>query len=84
MKKHSHCLIMETRTRSGRVVKKPVFFTPDEDVEDDFDESDYDSDDECSDVESIRTEDESDYDGIDDEDDLDGFIVPDEDEDEEE
>ena len=71
---------METRTRSGRVVKKPEFFTPDEDVEDDFDESDYDSDDECSEVESIRTEDESDYDGIDDEDDdLDGFIVPDED-----
>jgi hypothetical protein len=66
---------METRTRSGRVVKKPEFFTPDEDVEDDFDESDYDSDDECSEVESIRTEDESDYDGIDDEDDdLDGFI----------
>jgi hypothetical protein len=74
---------METRTRSGRVVKKPEFFTPDEDVEDDFDESDYDSDDECSEVESIRTEDESDYDGIDDEDDdLDGFIVPDEDEEE--
>ena len=74
---------METRTRSGRVVKKPEFFTPDEDVEDDFDESDYDSDDECSEVKSIRTEDESDYDGIDDEDDdLDGFIVPDEDEEE--
>ena len=74
---------METRTRSGHVVKKPEFFTPDEDVEDDFDESDYDSDDECSEVESIRTEDESDYDGIDDEDDdLDGFIVPDEDEEE--
>ena len=73
---------METRTRSGRVVKKPEFFTPDEDVEDDFDESDYDSVDECSDVESIRTEDESDYDGNDDEDDLDGFIVPDEDEEE--
>ena len=74
---------METRTRSGRVVKKPEFFTPDEDVEDDYDESDYDSDDECSEVESIRTEDESDYDGIDDEDDdLDGFIVPDEDEEE--
>ena len=74
---------METRTRSGRVVKKPEFFTPDEDVEDDFDESDYDSDDECSEVESIRTEDESDYDGIDNEDDdLDGFIVPDEDEEE--
>jgi len=72
---------METRTRSGRVVKKPTLYTPDEVVEDDFDESEYDSDDECSDVESIRTEDESDYDGIDDEDDdLDGFIVSDEDE----
>ena len=74
---------METRTRSGRVVKKPEFFTPDEVVEDDFDESEYDSDDECSEVESIRTEDESDYDGLDDEDDdLVGFIVPDDDEDE--
>ena len=48
---------METKTRSWRVVKKPEFFTPDEDVEDDYSESDYDSDDECSDVESIRTED---------------------------
>jgi len=76
---------METRTRSGRVVKKPKLYTPDEVVEDDYNESDYDSDNECSDVESIRTEDESDYDGLDDEDDdLDGFIVSDEDEDEDE
>ena len=76
---------METRTRSGRVVKKPTLYTPDEVVEDDYNESDYDSDNECSDVESIRTEDESDYDGLDDEDDdLDGFIVSDEDEDEDE
>ena len=57
---------METRTRSGRVVKKPKLYTPDEVVEDDYNESDYDSDNECSDVESIRTEDESDYDGADD------------------
>jgi hypothetical protein len=65
---------METRTRSGRVVKKPEIYTPDEVVEDDFSESDYDSNDDCSDVESIRTDDES---GQEDEDDLDGFIVPD-------
>jgi len=65
---------METRTRSGRIVKKPEIYTPDEVVEDDFSESDYDSNDDCSDVESIRTDDES---GQEDEDDLDGFIVPD-------
>ena len=27
---------METKTRSGRVVKKPNFFTPEEIVEDDY------------------------------------------------
>ena len=73
-KNNPNSLIMETRTRSGRVVKKPEIYTPDEVVEDDFSESDYDSNDDCSDVESIRTDDES---GQEDEDDLDGFIVPD-------
>jgi len=67
---------METRTRSGRVVKKPEIYTPDEVVEDDFSESEYDSDDDGSDIESIRT-DESEQE---DEDDLDDFIVPDDEE----
>jgi hypothetical protein len=34
-----------TKTRSGRLVKKPERYTPNEKVEDDYDTDDYDSDD---------------------------------------
>lgn len=64
-------------TRSGRIVKKPVFYEPEEVVEDDFSDSDYDSDDTGgSDCESIRTEGEEDDNGSD----LEDFIVDDDDE----
>ena len=68
-----------TRTRSGRVVKKPERYEPVEQVEDDYAPEDYDSDE--SSVSSTPSSDESDdYDDESDADDdgnLDGFVVPD-------
>jgi len=66
-----------SRTRSGRTIKKPDRWEPDEEVMDDFGEDEYDSDDD-SDVSSILSisEDEDDED-----DNLDGFIVDDTEED---
>jgi len=65
-------------TRSGRTIKKPVFYEPEEVVEDDFSDSDYDSDDTGgSDCESIRTDDDGEDDNGSD---LEDFIVGDEEE----
>jgi len=64
-------------TRSGRLIKKPKFYEPEETVEDDFSDSDYNSDDTGgSDCESIVTEDAEEDDGSD----LEGFIVGDDEE----
>jgi len=64
-------------TRSGRTIKKPIFYEPEEIVEDDFSDSDYDSDDTGgSDCESIRTEEGEEDNGSD----LEDFIVGDDDE----
>ena len=66
------------RTRSGRVTKKPDFYVPSEQVEDDFAEHEYDTEDDSD----IDTEDELDDDESEDSDDEDlkDFIVEDEDE----
>lgn len=67
-------------SRSGRIIKKPERYEPNEKVEDDFSESDYDTeDDNGSDCSSIVTSECEDDDG----EDLEGFIVPDDVEDEE-
>ena len=64
-------------TRSGRTIKKPVFYEPEEVVEDDFSDSEYDSDDTGgSDCESIRTDEDGEEDNGSD---LEDFIVGDED-----
>lgn len=39
---------METRTRSGRIVKKPERYEPNEKVEDDYESDDYATDDDDS------------------------------------
>jgi hypothetical protein len=65
-------------TRSGRTIKKPVFYEPEEVVEDDFSDSEYDSDDTGgSDCESIRTDEDGEEDNGSD---LEDFIVGDEEE----
>lgn len=65
-------------TRSGRLVKKPERYEPNEKVEDDFssDEYDTDDDDNASDIPSEYTEDDEDE--SDSEGSLVDFIVPDE------
>jgi len=75
--------MVETRTRSGRQIKKPEFYTPDENIvlEDDYATDEYDSDFDSD----IDTEDESDddseeeYDSEEDEGSLKDFVVDDED-----
>jgi hypothetical protein len=67
-----------TKTRSGRLVKKPERYEPIEKVEDDFSSDEYDSDtddDNDSDIPSEYTEEE---DSSDSEGSLVDFIVPDE------
>ncbi len=63
-------------TRSGRIVKKPDFYVPTEEVEDDFGEDEYDTEDDLEDEFDTESEDETD----DEDDDLDGFIVDDDEE----
>ena len=62
-----------TRTRSGRTIKKPERWEPEEEVMDDFGVDEYDSDDgsDVSSTISLSDDDEEDED-------LDGFIVDDE------
>lgn len=73
--------IKVTTTRSGRVIKKPDFYVPVEEVCDDYASDEYDSEDDDSDVESVIT---SGSDMTDDDDDLEGFVVDDDDDDDDE
>lgn len=75
---------MSQTTRSGRVVKKPEFYTPIEKVEDDFSDSDLESDwdDDISSEISYDPEDVDENEQSDSDDD--DFVVEDEDEEEEE
>ena len=69
------------RTRYGRVVKKPVLYTPDEEVCDDYTPGDYDSELSDSDCDSIVTsgsDSDSDSDS-----EMGSFIVDDSDDEEE-
>lgn len=66
----------ETVTRSGRKIKKPDRWEPEEDVIDDFNDDEYDTDD-GSDVSSIVS-----YSDEDEDSDVDSFIVDDDDIDE--
>lgn len=68
-----------TKTRSGRLVKRPDRYVPTEKVEDDYATDEHDTDeDEDDDISSV---DESESDESDSEGSLVDFIVPDEDED---
>lgn len=81
--------MVETRTRSGRQIKKPEFYTPDENVvlEDDYASDEYDSDfDSDIDTEDESDDDEDDYDDEDEDDEDDAgslkdFVIDDEEED---
>lgn len=74
--------MVQTRTRSGRQIKKPEMYTPEETVlEDDYATDEHDSDFDSD----IDTEDEEEYDSEDDSDDegsLKDFLVDDESEEE--
>jgi hypothetical protein len=68
-----------TRTRSGRITKKPERYTPQEVCEDDYADEDYDTDESGSvssevsyDTEDISSESDADVDGN-----LEGFVVED-------
>ena len=73
---------IETRTRSGRIIKKPQYYIPEADFliddDDDGEFSDSDGIDSESECESCSSSDESD---ADDNGNLDGFIVNDEEDD---
>ena len=69
--------IIITRTRYGRVVKKPVLYVPQEEVCDDYGSDDYDSDLSDSDCESVVTNESE----AGDDSDLGSFIVDDDDDD---
>lgn len=67
---------METKTRSGRIVKQPERYVPVEQVEDDFSDSEYNT--EESDVSSevsYESDDMSDSEDADDQGNLKGFVV---------
>jgi hypothetical protein len=73
-------------SRSGRVIKKPEIYTPDEKVEDDYGDHEYDTEDEGSDIETddeYDSDEESEYDGDEDADEngnLKDFVVDDDEE----
>jgi hypothetical protein len=75
--------MVNTRTRSGRQIKKPVFYQPEETVlEDDYAPDEYDSD-IGSDIDTEdEYESEDDYDDDEDEGSLKDFVVDDEDDEE--
>ena len=65
-----------TKTRSGRIIKKPDRYEPIEQVTDDFSDSDYDSSEsDFSDVDSICTESTRFEDDVDENGNLDGFVT---------
>lgn len=76
--------MVETRTRSGRQIKKPEFYVPEEtDLEDDYASDEHDSD-IGSDIETeeeYESEDDSEYDS-EDEGSLKDFVVDDDESDE--
>ena len=69
--------VMASRTRSGRVVKPPVRYTPQEICDDDYASNEYDSDESesVSSEVSYDSEDVSDESDADEEGNLEGFIV---------
>ena len=75
-------------TRSGRVSKKPERLELEEDVEDDYSDSDYEEDDLCEtdeeDLCETEDEDEDDEEDADENGNLKGFVVDDEEEEEDE
>lgn len=65
-----------TKTRSGRIIKKPDRYEPIEQVTDDFSDSDYDSSEsDFSDVDSICTESTRFEDDVDEDGNLCGFVT---------
>lgn len=76
-------------SRTGRIIKKPEMYIPNEKVEDDYGDDEYDTEDDGSDIETDEeyySEDESEYNDDEDTDEngnLKDFIVEDEDEDDE-
>jgi hypothetical protein len=79
--------MVQTRTRIGRQIKKPKFYTPDESVlEDDYTLEEHDSNlgSDNEDVEEIYSDEESEEDEDEDEGSLKDFIVDDDEESEEE
>lgn len=68
-------------TRSGRTVKKPELYTPQEIPEDDFKPDEYDDDDEDDDDVDIEDEEDDEDEDADEKGNLKGFVVEDEDED---
>lgn len=71
---------MEYKTRSGRNVKPPERYEPNEICNDDYDDDEYDTDMVTdSDIED-ESESDSDSESGDEDDDLDGFVVDDDDE----
>jgi len=75
---------MIQQTRSGRVVKRPDRYVPQEVVEDDFDPEDYDSDESEVKSDTEITDDEEEEEDDDDEGSLKDFIVGDDEDEEEE
>jgi hypothetical protein len=71
---------MSTRTRSGRLVKKPERYEPCERVEDDFSDDESGDDDDLSDYEEDSSTDNDDESDADENGNLKDFIVPDSDE----
>jgi hypothetical protein len=73
-------------TRSGRAVRKPVLYEPEERPEDDFGADDYDEDDPNGEGDDVPEDDEDDEDDEEDADEhgnLKGFVVDDTEDDEE-
>lgn len=70
-------------TRSGRVIKKPILYEPEEICDDDYSDggSDDDDDDDDIDVSECETESEIDNEDEDENGNLKGFVVDDSDED---
>ena len=70
---------MSYTTRSGRAIKKPVLYEPQERPEDDFKADEYDSDSD-TDCDNSDCEEEDDDEDADEEGNLKGFVVEDSDE----
>lgn len=69
---------MVTTSRSGRVIKKPEYYTPQERPEDDFKDDEYNTDDDSDVINDSDEESESDEEDGDENGNLKGFVVDDE------